>query len=164
MSNSIYQISKELELIFQAIEINDGEVNEETFTALAITQEQIQNKGIQYGFKCMEINRENDQIDSEIERLTAIKKRNANLEKRLKETLSNAMQHFGIDEIKISTLKINFRKSESVTIENEDLIDDKFKIEKVTKTISKTAIKEAIKSGIDVKGAKIDVNYNLQIK
>ena len=72
--------------------------------------------------------------------------------------------NFGIDELKTPTLKVNFRKSESIEIENEDLIDDKFKVEKVTKSISKTLIKEAIKNGENVLGANISVNYNLQIK
>lgn len=164
MSNSIYKISKDLEDIFAQIENNNGEISEEISNSLAITLEQMQNKGVQYGFKCLSIIAENSQIDAEIERLNLIKQRNTNLEKRLKETLSNAMQHFGIDEIKIPTLKINFRKSESIEIENEDLISDEYIVKKVTKSISKTLIKNAIKLGFDVQGASVSVNYNLQIK
>ena len=164
MGNSIYQISKDLDDIFMQIENNEGEITEDLSTALAITQEQMQNKGVQYGFKCLALDAENEQIDAEIKRLTTIKQRNTNLEKRLKETLSNAMQHFGIDEIKMPTLKINFRKSESIEIEDESLIPDEYKVEKITKTVSKTLIKDAIKLGVDVQGASVSVNYNLQIK
>jgi hypothetical protein len=164
MSKSIYNISQELETIFNTIENNDGMVDEQTETAIVITQQELENKGVQYGFKCLSIKSENAEIDAEIERLTKFKTRNENLEKRLIETLKNAMLHFGIEEIKIPTLKINFRKSTAVQIDNEDLIDEKFKVEKITKSISKTLIKEAIEKGETVLGASKVENKSLQIK
>ncbi len=164
MKKSIYNISQELETIFNIIENNDGIIDEQTETALAITQQELEIKGIQYGFKCLSIKHENDEIDAEIERLNKIKANNKNLENRLKETLKNAMLHFGIEEIKIPTLKINFRKSTSISIENEDLIAEKFKVEKITKSISKTLINEAIENGETVLGASKVENKYLQIK
>ena len=74
------------------------------------------------------------------------------------------MLHFGIEEIKIPTLKINFRKSTSISIENEYLIAEKFKVEKITKSISKTLINEAIENGETVLGASKVENKYLQIK
>lgn len=164
MSKSIYNISQELENIFNSIENNDGTIDEQTELSLVLTQKELENKGIQYGFKCLSIKNENAEIDAEIERLNKIKAKNINLENRLKETLKNAMIHFGIDEIKIPTLKINFRKSTIIEIENEDLITERFKVEKITKTISKTLIKEAIDNGENVLGAcKVEIK-SLQIK
>lgn len=164
MSKSIYNISQELENIFNSIENNDGTIDEQTELSLVLTQKELENKGIQYGFKCLSIKNENAEIDAEIERLNKIKAKNINLENRLKETLKNAMIHFGIDEIKIPTLKINFRKSNSIRIDDENLIDEKFKVEKITKTISKTLIKEAIDNGENVFGAcKVEIK-SLQIK
>lgn len=164
MSKSIYNISQELENIFNSIENNDGTIDEQTELSLVLTQKELENKGIQYGFKCLSIKNENAEIDAEIERLNKIKAKNLNLENRLKETLKNAMIHFGIDEIKIPTLKINFRKSTIIEIENEDLITERFKVEKITKTISKTLIKEAIDNGENVLGAcKVEIK-SLQIK
>lgn len=164
MKKSIYNISQELETIFNTIENNDGIIDDNTETALVLTKQELENKGVQYGFKCLSINNENAEIDAEIERLTKIKSRNKNLENRLKETLKNAMIHFGIDEIKIPTLKINLRKSVAIEIENEDLINEKFKVVKMTKTISKTLIKEAIDNGENVLGASKVENKSLQIK
>jgi uncharacterized protein (DUF342 family) len=164
MKQSIYQISTELQSIFNQIEDNDGIISEEMENALMITQEQLEQKGIGYGYKCLDIDAEIGNIDAEIERLTKYKEQNKKLKERLKTTLSVAMQHFGIDELKTSTLKINFRKSESVEITNEDLVNEKFKVEKITKSISKTAIKEAIKNGEVVLGAELSQNLNLQIK
>jgi len=164
MNKSIYNISQELETIFNSIENNEGTIDDQTETALVLTKQELENKGVQYGFKCLSIKNENAEIDAEIERLNKIKARNTNLENRLKETLKNAMLHFGIDEIKIPTLKINFRKSVAIEIENEDLINEKFKVEKTTKTISKTLIKEAIENGEIVLGASKVENKSLQLK
>ena len=164
MSKSIYNISQELESIFNKIEYNDGVIDEEIETSLAITKQELENKGVQYAFKCLSIKSENEEIDEEIERLSRIKSKNINLENRLRETLKNAMLHFGIEEIKIPTLKINFRKSTSIQIDNEDLIDEKYKVEKITKTISKSLIKEAIEKGENVFGASKIENKSLQIK
>lgn len=164
MSKSIYNISQELESIFNKIEDNDGLIDEQIATSLAITKQELENKGVQYAFKCLSIKSENDEIDAEIERLSKIKAKNINLENRLKETLKNAMIHFGIEEIKIPTLKINFRKSTSIKIDNENLIDEKYKIVETTKIISKKLIKEAIEKGENVYGASKIENKSLQIK
>lgn len=164
MSKSIYNISQELESIFNKIEYNDGVIDEEIETSLAITKQELENKGVQYALKCLSIKSENEEIDEEIERLSRIKSKNINLENRLRETLKNAMLHFGIEEIKIPTLKINFRKSTSIQIDNENLIDEKYKVEKITKTISKSLIKEAIEKGENVFGASKIENKSLQIK
>lgn len=164
MSKSIYQISDDLTKIFDAIEQNDGEMSAEIETALTITQEQLEQKGIQYAYKCLSIDAETSEIDAEIERLTKLKARNNNLKERLKLTLSNAMQHFGIQELKTATLKVNFRKSESVEVTNEDLVPQQFKKEKVSIEISKKDIKDALKRGEDVQGAELKTKFNLQIK
>lgn len=50
--------------------------------------------------------------------------------------------------------KVSLNKS-SVDILDEDAIDDEYKSEKITKTISKTKIKEALDIGIEVKGARL---------
>jgi hypothetical protein len=47
---------------------------------------------------------------------------------------------------------------------NEDQVSDAFKKEKVTISIDKVAIKNAIKAGQFVAGATLEVNQNLQIK
>lgn len=164
MSKSIYNISQELETIFNKIEDNDGVIDEQIETSLAITKQELENKGVQYAFKCLSIKSENEEIDAEIERLSRLKSKNIDLENRLRETLKNAMLHFGIKEIKIPTLKINFRKSTTIQIDNEDLIDEKYKVEKITKTISKSLIKEAIEKGENVFGASKVENKSLQIK
>jgi len=55
-----------------------------------------------------------------------------------------------------------WRTSKSVEIIDETLIPDTFA--SYSRTINKTAIKQMIESGIDVEGAKLIINNNLQVK
>ena len=97
-----------------------------------------------------------------IKRLTAIKNNLESTNDKLKEAVSFAMQSYGIFEVKTPTLKLSFRQSESVQIENESLLDGKYFNYKPT--VDKTAIKNDIKSGLIVNGASIVKKQNLQVK
>lgn len=72
----------------------------------------------------------------------------------------------GKRKIEEPDIKVSTRKSESVSLDDESLLDKKFvKVEVITKqSPDKKAIKEAIKSGEEVKGAHLCTNYSLQIK
>lgn len=60
--------------------------------------------------------------------------------------------------------KISYRKSDSVNIENIDIIPKEFIKEKVEISADKTEIKKAIKNGHSVDGAILVTNLNMQIK
>ena len=49
----------------------------------------------------------------------------------MKQIVGGAMEEFGITKIKGDTLQLSFRKSESVEVFDENLLDEKFKKEKV---------------------------------
>jgi hypothetical protein len=68
------------------------------------------------------------------------------------------------EKLETSLNNLSYRKSESVSILDEASIPEEYWKEKVTKTIDKVSIKDAIKSGKDVAGASIQENMNLQIK
>jgi hypothetical protein len=93
-----------------------------------------------------------------------MKKAKENAIDRMKESVLNAMNIYGIEKVSTPTLSISIRKSESINIVNEDQVSDAFKKEKVTISIDKVAIKNAIKAGQYVAGATLEVNQNLQIK
>jgi hypothetical protein len=164
MKLALYQIEQEYMILADSIISNGGELTPELETALEINREQLEAKGRGYGFVIKDVESELDAIDNEIKRLQALKQSRNKAIDLLKEKLSNAMQLFDVAEIKTPTLKINFRKSESVEIENPSLLDKKFMVVKTTEQPDKMAIKEAIKQGESVQGATISINYNLQIK
>jgi hypothetical protein len=163
MSN-IFQIQNEyLQLIDKLIQ-NEGELTPELDIELAINKEELQAKAINYGFVVKQLDAEVDIIDLEIGRLQGLKKVRNNAIERLKTNLKNAMELYEMTEIKSPIIKINFRKSESVEFTNlVDVPEDYFTI-KVEKIPNKIAIKDAIKSGIEVPGACISINQNIQIK
>lgn len=165
MSNlNLYQIQNEfIHLADQLIELS-GEITPELETSLQINQEQLEHKGRSYGYIVKQLESEVEIIDAEIKRLTAFKSSRNKTAERLKETLSNAMQLYQIEKLESPTLKISFRKSESVEVEDLSLLDKDFIVVKTTESADKTAIKKAIKEGQNVQGAVLKTNMNLQIK
>jgi hypothetical protein len=164
MKVALYQIEQEYLNIVQSIIDAGGEITQEQETALSISKEQLQNKGVCYGFIVKELEGNIDLIDLEIKRLQALKKPLVNSIDRLKNNLSQAMQMFDVTELKTPLLKINFRKSESIEVTDIDLLDADFVKTTITKAADKIAIKDAIKAEIPVRGAVLITNYNLQIK
>lgn len=162
MKKSLYNIEQEyLEI---ANQLEDGELSPELETALAINEKELQGKAIAYAYVIKESDDTVSVIDAEIKRLTAIKKAEQNKAKRLKETISNAMNLYGITEIKTETLKLNFRRSEGVVGGSESLPLEFCTIVPEQRRPNLTAIKAAIKEGRDVFGFEIEERYSLQIK
>ena len=164
MKLSLYNIQQEYISLAEQIIDNDGLLSEEMEAALQINKDQLENKSQCYGFIVRQLEGECDMIDNEIKRLEAMKKSRGKTVDRLKESVSKAMQLYEIDKIETPTLKISFRKSESIEIEEESLIDEKYMTVKTTKTPDKKAIKEAIKAGEIVLGVTLKENQNIQFK
>ena len=164
MKLSLYNIEQNYLTLVENLIENGGELTPELETELEITKQDLQNKGICYGFIVKELEGNIDLIDLEIKRLNALKKPLVNSIDRLKNNLSQAMQMFEVTELKTPLLKINFRKSESVEIEDLALLDSNYIKVVTTKTADKVAIKDAIKQGENVQGAVLVTNQNLQIK
>ena len=163
MSN-IYKIETEYRDLISVLVENGGELTPELEQALQINQKDLYRKSESYAYAIKELDGEIDIIKSEIERLqTLITKRDKSIS-RMKETVLKAMELYEIDKIETPMIKISVRKSEVVEVINENQIEPIFKVEKVTTTISKSAIKEAIKSGASIDGAIIKINKSLQIK
>jgi hypothetical protein len=142
----------------------DGELTPELEQELIITEEALQEKATSYSYVIKQMEYEAEIMKKEEQRIAALRKSRENAVERLKSVIEQAMINCGISEIKGETIKLSFRKSESVEIENENLIPAEFIVTKEVKTVSKTAIKDAIKRGETVMGAKVVVNQNLQIK
>jgi len=161
---NLFEIEQSYINLAQSIIDNDGIVTDEQIKALQITQNDLETKGKGYGYVILDLESEIEQIEIQEKRLKAFKLSRQKTIDRLKSTLSDAMLLFEITEIKTPTLKLSFRNSESVEIENADLLDAEYLETKTTVTPNKTKIKEAIKNGEFVTGAVIKHNKNLQIK
>lgn len=164
MQQNLYRIQQQhLQLLYQ-IEENGGELTEEIEQQLSLTNVQFQEQAVSFGFIVKNYEDMESLIDKEITRLTGLLARTRHHKELFKQRLSDAMQQFGVEKIETPTLKLSFRKSEVVEIDDEDLIPLGLKTIKTEASPSKTAIKEAFKAGMNVPGARLVTKQNLQIR
>ena len=83
---------------------------------------------------------------------------------RLKMLLTENFRKVGQDRFENGDLRISFKPSKAVEIVDEDQIPEDYFTEKVTRTVSKTAIRAAMDAGETVPGAVLVTNDNIQIK
>ena len=164
MKVTIYQIEQSYNQLAEELLDNGGELTPELSEKLAITEEQLQNKSVAYSFVIKQMDADIDTIDAEIKRLQNAKKQREKASEYLKERIKHAMQLFSINEIKTPLVKINFRKSETVEVDDVNKLPAPYKVVKVTEQADKAAIKAAIKDGVELPGCSIVEHRNLQIK
>lgn len=80
---------------------------------------------------------------------------------KLSEWLTEALNG---EKMSTNKVAISFRKSESVKITDIDAIPMNYIVEKITESPDKTAIKAALKNGLDVPGCELELKNNIQIK
>lgn len=158
----LYEITREaLEL---ASLLETDELTPELEAALHINQFQLQEKAANYAKVIANIQSDSDAIDAEIKRLKAMKETKDRAVNRLKEALREAMMVSGIDKIESPLFKLSLRRSEAVEVDVVEALPNDFVTRKVVVTADKVSIKEAIKRGENITGARIIENFNLQIK
>jgi hypothetical protein len=164
MSQSIFKITDDFFSIMQRADENEGEINEELAEALSINNQNLSIKSENYVNFIKKTESDIDIIDVEIKRLTALKKQKQNRVDWLRGTLANAIDVICGGKFETPTFKLSVRHNKSVNVVDDRLLQSEFKTEKTTWTPNKTAIKEAIESGVDVDGAFIVESKSLTIK
>jgi hypothetical protein len=159
---NLYEITREAQELASLLETE--EFTPELEAALIINQDQLQNKAGNYAKVITNIQSDSDAIDAEIKRLKAMKETKDRALNRLKEALREAMLVSGIDKIESSLFKLYLRRSEAVEVDVVDALPSEFINIKNVVTADKLAIKEAIKRGENITGARIIENFNIQIK
>jgi biotin operon repressor len=163
MSLTLFNIKEEYRRLAESIIESGGELTPDLDEALQINQTMLQEKAANYGYIIKQAEYEIDMLDAEIERLKAYKNDRQKMADRLKEKISDAMELYGIEKIESGTIKLSFRKSDSVEISDESAIPAEYLVVQPVK-ISKSLIKDSLKNGIDVPGASLVTKFNLQIK
>ena len=162
--NSIYNIQSEYQQLVNQLIENGGELTPELELALQINKDNFHSKSENYAYITKQFDGEIDIIDNEIKRLQQAKKTREKAIERLKANIEMAMNTFEVDKIETPLIKISFRKSESVEVEDVNNLPALYKVVKVSETADKLKIKDAIKSGILIEGCSIKTNRNLNIK
>lgn len=165
MKKALYNIEREYLELAEQIEQAEGELTPELETALAITEGELQTKAVCYGFIIREAEGNIAIIDAELKRLTALKKSEQSKVDRLKDSISKAMQLFGIFKVETPTLKLSFRSSKRCVGQSlHPLPDELVTIVPEQRKPNLTAIKATIENGFEVDGYYIEEFQNLQIK
>ena len=87
-----------------------------------------------------------------------------NIENEKKTNIVNSMLQIGLKSVEFINQKFTLKKSPwSLKINDEELIPQEFKKEKVEIIIDKKAIKEKISNGEDIAGCEIVYSHNLVI-
>jgi hypothetical protein len=159
---NLYEITREAQEL--AFLLETDELTAELEEALVINQDQLQSKAGNYAKVIANIQSDSDSIEYEIKRLKAMKETKDRSISRLKEALRYAMLVSGIEKIESGLFKISLRRSEAVEVDVLEALPNEFVNVKNVITADKIAIKEAIKRGEYVIGARIVENFSLQIK
>lgn len=105
-----------------------------------------------------------ESIAAEVKNLKARQERKIAKADALRQYLQNSMLLFGQKTFETPKVALSFRKSSTVIIEDESKLNEMYIKTKIEHTPDKTAIKNAIKSGVIVEGAVLCEKQNLQIK
>lgn len=169
---NIFEINGEIRALLdkmsEEMEVN-GCVSDETAAQITALNEQRDAKIEGMALYYKELQAEADAIKEEAKKLADRAKVAQNKADRLKEFIKtlvyvpDAPKQAGFESPRV---KIGFRASEKVMIEGDSWVNvpRKYVIVKMEKAVDKTAIKEAIKAGIKVKGAWLETTQNIQIK
>ena len=159
---NLYEITQEAQYL--AVLLETEELTAELEEALIINQDQLQAKAVNYAKVIANYQAESDAIDQEIKRLKAMKESRDKKVEWLKESVKKAMLVSGIEKVESPLFKLSVRRSESVEVDMVEALPRFYKNVKEVVTADKVAIKEAIKKGENVFGARLVENFNLQIK
>lgn len=159
---NLYEITREAQEL--AFLLESEELTPELEAALIINQDQLQAKAANYAKVIANIEADAEAIDNEIKRLKDMKDSKQRAINRLRDTLRNAMLTSQLDKIESPLFKLSLRRSEAVEVDLVEALPEAYVFKKVTLSGNKVAIKEAIKRGESITGARIVENFNLQIK
>lgn len=155
---SLYNILEAEEFIDRMKDEDDTELEEYSKT-LAIQEKNKVNAIVGF-LRETEITAESAEMESK--RLAEIAKFYKNRVERVKKSVAWAMESHGVEKIETDMFRLSFRKSEAIVVDDVERLQDEYVV--VKKQADKTAIKKAIKDGINVEGARVIVNNNLIIK
>ena len=165
MNRSLYEINQDYLDILDNFEINEetGEVyfNEELLNNL---ETEFKDKVDNIACYIKDLQALSNAIKDEKKRLDDRLKLNDRKVETLTNYLSKSLEMRNIDKLETTRNKLSFRKSKSVNVLDESLIDNQYFKVIEEKKLDKKALLEDLKKGCEVKGAELLEKHNLQIK
>lgn len=162
LNQTLYHIREEHIRLIDLVEQAEGELSPDLYEAIQLNEKDLQECAISYGYVIRQYEDTEELIAKEIDRLQALKERAHKRREVFKGMIVQAMTAYKINRIESPTLKLFFRKSKAVQINDERLIPSHYY--EMNPVLSKTKIREAIDAGLSVPGAGIVERQNLQVK
>lgn len=165
----LYDYNEQIEQLLSQVD-DDGCLPESVFDQIADLQLGESEKLESIACFIKDLRAEAAEIAEETKRLQARKKAKESKQERLEEYLAGYLQSTGKSKFETSRVVLSFRKSEAVDVLDEEAIIQfadqhiDMGLVKTKAEVVKTAIKAAIKSGIDVPGAAVIERQSLQVK
>lgn len=158
----LYDIDVNLRALWNKIAEQEGEITEEDMQMLNELEIAKTDKLEGYGVIIREMKSEIDECDAEMKRIKEIADRKKNAMERLKNSLQEFMIGNEIDKFESVKVKLSFRKSQSLEIEEDAIIPED--LMRIKREPDKTAIKEFIVNGGELQGVHLLDKKNIQIK
>ena len=163
---SLFKIKTEYESILNDIIDDEGVVSEHAEKLLAINIEKRDDAAKNYYHYINNLEHENRQIEQEIRRLEELKRRNNTKIELLSRSIIGLINLYG--EFKSGLLNFKTRKSTVVEVDENQFYSIKpledYLTTKTTVAPNKTAIKTALKNGLEINGCKLVEKHNLNVK
>lgn len=161
---SLYVLAGEYRAIEQKLIDTDMDAQTIADTLQGVAGE-LEEKAINVAMFVRNLESSADQIDQAIKQMQERKKAMESKAESIKKYLLENMQRTGITKIESPYFAVQLKKNPpSVIIDNENDINDKFKVTKTVTSIDKESIKLAIKSGEIVAGAHMEQKERVDIK
>ncbi len=161
---TLYQIEQEQREIVDALLESEGVITPELEARMVLTRENLQQKAVGYALAIKENAADLGKINDAIADLQKKKRAIEATSDRLKERILAGLQLFGVEKIKDVIVSIWIKRSKALSILDEQLIPDEFRITVEQTTVDKNALKAAIEGGLKTEGAVIIENQNLQVR
>ena len=157
----LLDISKEFQALY---EIATDEEDTKTLTQLFNEVEaKLEEKAENTRIILSKLDKDIEFLDEEIKRLQRRKKAIQKNKENLKSLLAWTLEQAGISKLKTQKATFYFAPTPpKVVIEDENLIPEEFKIQKWD--IDKKKLKEALQSGLEIKGAILEQVETLRIR
>jgi hypothetical protein len=160
MAKNLFNINEDMFRLHLQIEENGGELTQELEEQLTITEHDRESKCEGYVSVIRQLKSKSQLIKDEAKRLLDAARTYDKSVERLEDNLLSSIVQLG--NIKTNFVSISTRRNKSVEIADDAEIPLQYQRVKIE--ANKTAIKEALESGIDVPGATIVEKFSLLIR
>lgn len=168
MAVKLHEVSAEMNAFLEALnEVPDEDFMMSNYESIEWDFQQSMDNTLKYYFN---LSADVDTVDSEIKRLTALKKSVTWRVNRTKSYINHCMNLSGQMKYQSTIWTVWYRKSESVIVTDEAIVPDDYKITETvttTKLLSKPELKAAIKALPEwesIPWVEIQTKQNIQVK